>query len=122
MANEEHAHVALPKLYGAPAYARPPVLTVVTAERPFDPDSLPIEAHQTEEEREFAKELDAVDLDGGLGRPDRVARGLAAAARPAVPAQRDHAPDTARRRDERALTGIPPPADRDRADADSVGE
>ncbi len=58
MANEEHAHVALPKLYGAPAYARPPVLKVVTAERPFDPDALPIEAYQTDEEREIAKELD----------------------------------------------------------------
>jgi hypothetical protein len=58
VANEEHAHVALPKLYGAPAYARPPVLKVVTAERPFDPDSLPIEAHQTEEDREIAKEVD----------------------------------------------------------------
>ena len=53
MANEEHVHVALPKLYGAPAYARPPVLTVVTAERPFDPDDLPIEAHQNDEEREL---------------------------------------------------------------------
>ena len=63
MANEEHAHVALPKLYGAPAYARPPVLKVVTAERPFDPDSLPIEAHQTEEDREIAKERRRVDLD-----------------------------------------------------------
>ena len=105
MANEEHAHVALPKLYGAPAYARPPVLKVVTADRPFDPDSLPIEAHQTEEDRELAQELDESTWTAGLGRPDRVARGLAAAARPAVPPQRDHAPDTARRRDERALTG-----------------
>jgi hypothetical protein len=59
VANEEHAHVALPKLYGAPAYARPPVLTVVTAERPFDPDDLPIEAYQTDEERELSKDYDA---------------------------------------------------------------
>jgi hypothetical protein len=58
VANEEHTHVALPKLYGAPAYARPPVLKVVTAERPFDPDSLPIEAHMTDEEREISKEVD----------------------------------------------------------------
>ncbi len=110
MANEEHAHVALPKLYGAPAYARPPVLKVVTAERPFDPDSLPIEAHQTEEDREIAKELDESTWTAASDAPSRVARGLAAAAGPAVPPQRDHAPDTARRRDERALTGIPPPA------------
>ncbi len=59
MANEEHAHVALPKLYGAPAYARPPMLTVVTAERPFDPDALPIEAEQTEEERVLALTLES---------------------------------------------------------------
>ena len=97
MANEEHAHVALPKLYGAPAYARPPVLKVVTAERPFDPDSLPIEAHQTEEDREFTKELDESTWTA------------ASPAGPALPPQRHHAPHTARRRDERALTGIPPP-------------
>ena len=71
MANEEHAHVALPKLYGAPAYARPPVLTVVTAERPFDPDALPIEAHQTDEERELSKEVRRRDVDGSLGERHR---------------------------------------------------
>jgi len=47
----EERHVALPKLYGAPAYARPPI-AVVSAPRPFDPDELPLEVFQTEEERE----------------------------------------------------------------------
>jgi hypothetical protein len=62
--NEQTAHIALPKLYGAPAYARPPVLTVVTADRPFDPDSLPLEIEQTEEERELTVELAATSSFG----------------------------------------------------------
>ena len=55
--NDEHAHVAMPKLYGAPAYARPPVVPVDTAERPFDPDDLPLESERTSEEHEVATEL-----------------------------------------------------------------
>lgn len=62
MTNEQHAHIALPKLYGAPAYARPPMLTVVTADRPFDPDSLPLEMEQTDEERELSVELTSTSL------------------------------------------------------------
>ncbi len=54
----DEQHVALPKLYGAPAYARPPSYGS-TADRPFDPDDLPIEAFQTEEDRAFAAELPA---------------------------------------------------------------
>jgi hypothetical protein len=54
----DEQHVALPKLYGAPAYARPAVAVVVTP-RPFDPDDLPIEAVQTDEEREIAASLPA---------------------------------------------------------------
>jgi hypothetical protein len=54
----DEQHVALPKLYGAPAYARPPKLAPVT-ERPFDPDELPLEAFRTEEEREFVDLLPA---------------------------------------------------------------
>ncbi len=50
--------VALPKLYGAPAYARPPIKAQPTP-RPFDPDQLPIQAHQTEDEREYAARLPA---------------------------------------------------------------
>jgi len=48
---------ALPTLVGAPAYARPPAL--VTAPRPFDPDELPLEIDQTDEERAFAAGLPA---------------------------------------------------------------
>jgi len=54
----DEQHVALPRLYGAPAYARPPAMAA-TALRPFDPDDLPIEAFQTEEDRAFAATLPA---------------------------------------------------------------
>ena len=49
---------ALPKLYGAPAYARPQVKVQPTP-RPFDPDQLPIQANQTEDERRYAARLPA---------------------------------------------------------------
>jgi hypothetical protein len=55
VANEDQGHVALPKLYGAPAYARPPIVPVVKTERPLDPDDLPLESEQTEEERELVQ-------------------------------------------------------------------
>jgi hypothetical protein len=54
----DEQHIALPKLYGAPAYARP-VPVVNDSPRPFDPDDLPIEAAQTDEERELAANLPA---------------------------------------------------------------
>jgi hypothetical protein len=54
----DEQHVALPRLYGAPAYARPPAVAD-TEFRPFDPDDLPIEAFQTEEDRAFAAKLPA---------------------------------------------------------------
>ena len=54
----DEQHVALPKLYGAPAYARP-AAPVATTPRPFDPDDLPIEADKTDEERELAQNLPA---------------------------------------------------------------
>jgi hypothetical protein len=72
---EEQQHVALPKLYGAPAYGRPQIPVAVTAPRPFDPDELPIEAAMTDEEREFAASLPAIAYAPGgtdLGRSGRV--------------------------------------------------
>jgi hypothetical protein len=66
----DEQHVALPKLYGAPAYARPAVAVAVTP-RPFDPDDLPIEAVQTDEEREIAASLPAhAYAPGGHARAD----------------------------------------------------
>ena len=47
--DEYSQHIALPKLYGAPAYARPPVAVAHTP-RPLDPDDLPIVAEMTEDD------------------------------------------------------------------------
>jgi hypothetical protein len=55
----DEQHIALPKLYGAPAYARPPRTVVDVADRPFDPDDLPIEILQTPEERDLVAALPA---------------------------------------------------------------
>lgn len=57
MANDDYGHVAMPKLYGAPAYARPPIEPVERAERPVDPDDLPLEIEQTEDERALIQEF-----------------------------------------------------------------
>ncbi len=65
----DEQHVALPKLYGAPAYARPPGVAA-TVERPFDPDDLPIEAFQTEADRAFAAALPARAWAPGGGALD----------------------------------------------------
>ena len=70
MAIEEQQHVALPKLYGAPAYARP-APPVDVSPRPFDPDDLPLEALQTTEERSLVASLPARSyLAGGSSRHD----------------------------------------------------
>jgi hypothetical protein len=52
----DEEHVAHPRLYGAPAYARPPLQVTATA-RPLDYDDLPIAVYQTPEEREIAEQL-----------------------------------------------------------------
>lgn len=58
VALDEQQHIALPRLYGAPAYARPAPI-VDHSRRPFDPDDLPIAAAQTPEERQLAASLPA---------------------------------------------------------------
>ena len=58
--NIDEQHVALPKLYGAPAYARPPRV-YDPQDRPIDPDDLPIEAFRTEEDRELLAEMRSAD-------------------------------------------------------------
>ena len=52
----DEQHVALPKLYGAPAYARPRAPYEQTP-RPFDPDELPIAAARTRAEQQFVESL-----------------------------------------------------------------
>jgi hypothetical protein len=63
----DEQHVALPKLYGAPAYSRPAAPVAVTP-RPFDPDDLPLVVHQTEDELEIASSISAhaYAADGSL--------------------------------------------------------
>jgi hypothetical protein len=52
----EEEHVAHPRLYGAPAYARPPSAVAPTP-LPLDPDDLPIAAAQTPQERRLSEML-----------------------------------------------------------------
>ncbi len=52
----EEQHLALPHLYGAPAYSRPPRVVEQVA-RPFDPDELPIEADRTDQDALALAEL-----------------------------------------------------------------
>ena len=58
VAADPDPYFALPRLYGAPAYARAPK-AVPESERPFDPDDLPIAAEQTDDERALAQMLHA---------------------------------------------------------------
>ncbi|MEO7663963.1 MAG: hypothetical protein ABIV26_02480, partial [Candidatus Limnocylindrales bacterium] len=60
---DETRHVALPKLYGAPAYVRPAVAVAHTM-RPPDPDDLPIVAEMTDDERMLADRLVLVRKNG----------------------------------------------------------
>lgn len=55
--NDDRGHSAMPKLYGAPAYARPPVTALNPIEKPFDPDDLPLEAERTDEDVEVVATL-----------------------------------------------------------------
>jgi hypothetical protein len=50
IAVSDQYHVAYPKLYGAPAYARPP-RPALPDQRPLDPDDMPLEAERTPEEQ-----------------------------------------------------------------------
>jgi hypothetical protein len=54
----EDEHIAHPRLYGAPAYARPPAAVAPTP-LPLDPDDLPIAAAQTPAEQRLAESLQA---------------------------------------------------------------
>ena len=48
-------YVAMPRLMGAPAYARPPRPLVAATPRPFDPDDLPLEAWRSDDEWQVAE-------------------------------------------------------------------
>lgn len=69
---DEQRHVALPLLYGAPAYARPPVVAAAPIPRPVSPDDLPIVAEMTEEDLALLSMGPAFDgrfpaMPGGAG-------------------------------------------------------
>ena len=61
----DERQMALPKLYGAPAY-RPP-RRVEESPRPFDPDELPITADLTADEIELVESLPAEAFAPGGG-------------------------------------------------------
>ena len=73
--HELQQHIALPQLYGAPAYARPTVAVAQTP-RPIDPDDLPIVAQMSEEDRELFRMLPDYGgrVPGTPGGPVAVAR------------------------------------------------
>lgn len=54
---DDRGQGALPKLYGAPAYSRPPAVVAARAEPLRSPDDLPLEAERTVEERDLAQHL-----------------------------------------------------------------
>lgn len=66
----DEQHVALPKLYGAPAYARPAAAVAEAVPRPFDPDDLPIQALMSDDERKWAASLPARAWAPGGGIAD----------------------------------------------------
>jgi len=66
--SSEENHVALPKLYGAPAYARP-VRPIEEIERPLNPDDLPLETLRTPEEQALAARIVGGDHGSGFNGP-----------------------------------------------------
>ena len=100
----DERHVALPKLYGAPAYARPSIVPVAPVERPFDPDDLPLEADQTTRSASSSPRSTARPYDGRRGgRARRRPRAAGARARRCCGAGRSgsaihHVPLQGRRR------------------------
>jgi len=71
VAIDEQQHVALPRLMGQPAYARPPRHAQMAVARPLDPDDLPLEVFLDGDELEHARELRAMPFvavpAGGYG-------------------------------------------------------
>lgn len=55
MVFDDRGHSALPKLYGAPAYSRPPAVIASRGVPPHSPDDLPLESERTDEEHDLAR-------------------------------------------------------------------
>jgi hypothetical protein len=79
--DDQQQHVALPRLYGQPAYARPP-RSFETSERPPDPDDLPLEVVQTDEERQLVERLRDGSADGASWRAGQSGGSTASGLRP----------------------------------------
>lgn len=62
--NDDRGYGAMPKLYGAPAYARPPAVPVNPVDRPDDPDDLPLEAERLVEEEVAGAEVAPAGIPG----------------------------------------------------------
>ncbi|HEX8940836.1 MAG TPA: hypothetical protein VF763_11815 [Candidatus Limnocylindrales bacterium] len=90
MATETEQHVALPKLYGAPAYARPPRPVPPPAPR-VDVDDLPLEAERSDEDRLLAAGLHPA----GQGADGAASAGRAPGATGGAPAGRYLGPRSA---------------------------
>jgi hypothetical protein len=58
----------MPRLYGAPAYTRPPQHH--ESERPFDPDDLPLEVHRTEAEHDLLARMAGPSEDEAASHPN----------------------------------------------------
>ena len=91
MNEDRAAQAAMPKLYGAPAYARPPVVAASPVERPFDPDDLPLESERSSEDDGLVGHLQphpyeaVIGTASGSGGRDRSGRLQARAFRLRLP-------------------------------------
>lgn len=92
MAIQPDPFFALPSLYGAPAHTRPRRLLDL-AERPLDPDDLPLATLQTDEERRLAEALLASRGVAPVGAP--MERELAGGGQPGHQAPGNGAHETA---------------------------
>jgi hypothetical protein len=87
----EEQHVALPHLYGAPAYSRPP-RPVEELQRPFDMDELPLEADRTEDDVVLLAELMGSTLTPAAIATAKPSRRLRFGRPAAAPAPEEAAP------------------------------
>ena len=82
----DELHVALPKLYGAPAYARPP-RPIETIDRPPDLDDLPLEVYRDPEEAAVAAALPSGSSPSAGARGSGASGGSASDGGPALQAR-----------------------------------
>jgi hypothetical protein len=64
---DDRGLAAMPKLVGGPKYSRPPVLGLPHAERPLDPDDLPLLSERTPEDHALAESLGLHPAAGSAG-------------------------------------------------------